>query len=62
MSKKVIKQNSNNIEAVKKALRRSVEERVQRAFERDIIREVMHPGQQSLDSELFPLFKNEVQS
>jgi hypothetical protein len=61
------KQKSNKREPFSRLIRTKLEqalidERVQRAFERDLDRELRHPGQLSLDSQLFPTFRPGVRS
>ena len=54
--------NSNNKKAVRSSVERAAA--VMKAFKRDHIIElpVNHPGQLSIDAELFPTFSHEVQS
>lgn len=61
MSKNKSKKKSCiNLAAIKSSLRKQA--MIDEAFKRDLMHAVLHPGQLSLEGELFPVFKVEVSS
>lgn len=54
------KKSCNNLAAIRSSLRKQA--MIDEAFKRDLMHAVLHPGQLSLDGELFPVFKLEVSS